>query len=198
MIKLSKKRYYILVFLLFLSVLYGYNKHSEVNNQRDYLNPQLTEMLHSFQNEAYITSVILYTLKSENEIPYAQWKQLKKGFKVLEQSSYEIEKMGRAIHPSRAKGLENATKNTSSLISSDLEYIEENFLEEDLDRLDIITFPPEAQSKLEHIYTTTSKWNEISSQYAVSTNSIKQTYWVKMMKEIQEPSIVFQHKYTDL
>ncbi len=195
--QLSKKKYYLLVFLLLLSVLYGFKKHSEVSNQQDYLNPQLMEAVHSFQNEAYLTSSILNTLISENQISYAQWEQLKRGFEVLEHSSYEIEKMGRAIYPRRAKGLENATKNTSYLMASDLEYIEDNFLEEDLDRLDTITFQPEAQSKLELIYKTTAEWNKVSSQYVVSTDIINQTYWVKMMKEIQEPSTVFQHQYSN-
>ncbi len=194
MIQLSKKRYYLLVFLLFLSVLYGFEKHRDVSKQQDYLNPQLMELVHSFQNEAYLTTSILHRLINENQIPYAQWKQIRRGFEVMEHSSYEIEKMGRAIYPRHAKGLENVTTNTSSLITSNLEYIEENFLEEDLDRTDIITFPPEALSKIELIYKTTAEWNEISNQYTVSTAIVQRTSWVKMMKELQEPSTVFQHQ----
>ncbi|OIJ09686.1 hypothetical protein BKP35_16145 [Anaerobacillus arseniciselenatis] len=195
MVQITKKRYYLLILLLLISVFYGFKKHGEVSNQQDYLNPHLMEMMHSFQNEMHLASSILHTAMTENQIPYAQWKQLNRALKVIEDVSYEMEKMGRAIYPRRAQGLENATKNTSYLIANYLEYIEENFLADNLDRLDSITFPTKVQSMLELIYETTVAWNEVSSRYTVSNDIIKRTYWVEMMKDIQDPSIVFQHQY---
>lgn len=153
------------------------------------------EMMQAMQNEIHTTSSILHTVVVENEIPYAQWIQLKNGFEAIERSSYELEKMGRAIHPRQAQGLQNATKTTSHLIVNQLNDLEDHFLDPNMDRLDIVTFPLEAHSILELIYDATFSWKEISSHYHVTTNSIHRTYWVDMMKEMQEPSILFQHHY---
>ncbi|MFN7249897.1 MAG: hypothetical protein ACK4M9_03810 [Anaerobacillus sp.] len=192
MINLSKKQYYFLVFLLFIAVLYGYKKHQEVSNQQNYLNPLLMERVHSIQDEIHTASSILTTAMDENQIPYAQWMQLKSAYKTIEDASYEIEKMARAIYPNRAQGLENATKTTSYLMASALVYIEDNFIEANLDRLDMITFSADEREVLEPIYNTTLAWRKISSQYYVVTSIITRKYWVDMMKEIQEESILFQ------
>lgn len=192
MINLSKKQYYFLVFLLFIAVIYGYKKHQEVSNQHNYLNPLLMEKVHDIQNEIHTASSILTTAMDENQIPYAQWIQLKSAYKTIEHASYEIEEMARAIYPNRAKGLENATKTTSYLMASDLVYIEDNFIEANLDTLDMITFSAEEREVLEPIYNTTLAWKKISSQYNVVTSIITHRYWVDMMKEIQEESILYQ------
>lgn len=196
LVQMSKKQYYLVVFLLLFSAFYGYKKHSEVSQQRDYLNPHLMQLMHTIQSEIHTTSIILNTIMTENQIPYAQWKQLKNGFEAIEHSSYEIEKMGRAIYPNHAQGLENATKTTSNLIVNHLIYIEDNFIDTNMDRIDKITIPLETHSMLELIYEAANGWNEVSSQYYVTTDIIKRTYWVDMMKEIQDPSVVFQHQYS--
>lgn len=192
MINLSKKQLYFLVFLLFIAFIYGYKKHQEVSNLHNYLNPLLMEKVHAIQNEIHTASSILTTAMDENQIPYAQWIQLKSAYKTIEHASYEIEEMARAIYPNRAKGLENATKTTSYLMASDLVYIEDNFIEANLDTLDMITFSAEEREVLEPIYNTTLAWKKISSQYNVVTSIITHRYWVDMMKEIQEESILYQ------
>lgn len=194
MIHLTKKQYYVFIFLFLVVVFFGYMKHTEVRNQQDYLNPHLIDMMHTIQNEVHITSSILHTAMEEKQIPYAQWKQLKSGFEAIEHSSYEIEKMGRAIYPNRAQGLAGTTKATSHFIVSDLLHLEEEYLEADMDPLDEVIFPPETHSILEPIYTTASEWKEISNEYHVRTNSVNQTYWVEMMKEMKKPSVVFQEQ----
>ncbi|WP_139192884.1 hypothetical protein [Anaerobacillus arseniciselenatis] len=184
-----------MVFLLFIAVMYGYKKHQEVSNQHNYLNPLLMEKVHAIQKEIHTASSILTTAMDENQIPYAQWMQLKNAYKTIEHASYEIEKMARAIYPNRAKGLENATKTTSYLMASDLVYIEDNFIEANLDRSDMITFSAEERELLEPIYNTTLAWRKISGQYYVVTYIITRKYWVDMMKEIQEESILYQKDY---
>lgn len=198
MVQLSKKHYYFLVFLLLLAVFYGYKKHEEASNQQDYLNPHLMSMINSIKNEIQIASSILDSATTENQIPYAQWIQLKNGLETIEHTSYEIEKIARAIYPSRAKELQNATKTTSYLMLSHLHYIEDNYLGTNMDRMDMITFPPAVQPVLEIMYNTTFEWREISSQYSVTNNIINRTDWVEMMKKIEEHSITFQEQYREI
>ncbi|MDG5788582.1 hypothetical protein QA612_13935 [Evansella sp. AB-P1] len=195
MIQLSKKQYYILLLCLFVAIVFGYIKHLESNSQREYLNPLLMEKMHTIRNEVHTTSSILNTVITENEIPYAQWIQLKNGVEMIEDNIYEMEKMARAFYPYRAKELQNATKVTAHLILNQLKYIEDNFLESDLYRLDRISFSSEPYGLLEPIYETIYSWNVVTNEYHVTTDIIKHTYWVDMMIELVKSSIKYQNNY---
>ncbi|WP_226683203.1 hypothetical protein [Sutcliffiella horikoshii] len=196
MFQQSSKQYYILVFLLFISVFYGFQKHVEEKKQQEYLNPHLKEMVWDLQVETHTTSHTLKSLMSENEIPYAQWLQLKEGFKAIENTSYEIEKLAKAIYPRHADGLQFATKTSANLITGELGYLEDTFLEEDMDRLDIVSFPKEVEATLVRIQDTANGWSEATSPFiGLPSNLLSQTDWVEMLKEMEDDSISYQDGY---
>lgn len=196
MFQQSRKQYYILVFLLSISVLYGYQKHVEEKKQQKYLNSHLKEMVWNLQVETRTTSHTLKTLMSENEIPYAQWLQLKEGFKAIENTSYEIEKLAKAIYPRHADGLQFANKTSANLIAGELRYLEDTLLEEDMDRLDTVTFPKEMEATLVRIHDTAKGWSEATSPFiGLPSNLLGQTDWVEMLKEMEDDSIVYQDGY---
>lgn len=198
MFQQSSKQYYILVFLLFISVIYGFQKHVEVNKQQEYLGPHLMEQVSSLQSETRTTSSIMQTLMSENEIPYAQWIQLKNGFKVIEDTSYEMEKLAKAINPRHADGLQFATRTSASLIAGELRYLEATLLKEDMDRMDTVTFPEEMEATLVRIHETAAGWSEATNPFiGLPSNLIDQTNWVEMLKEMEDVSIAYQGGYGD-
>lgn len=198
MFQQSSKQYYILVFLLFISVFYGFQKHVEVNKQQEYLVPHLKERVWNLQSETNTTSVIMETVMRENEIPYAQWVQLKNGFKAIEDTSYEIEKLAKAIYPRHAEELQFATRTSASLIAGELRYLEATLLEEDVDRLDTVTFPKEMEATLVRIHETAAAWSEATNPFiGLPSNLIDQTDWVDMLKEMEDDSIAYQDGYGD-
>ncbi|UAL48223.1 hypothetical protein K7887_04460 [Sutcliffiella horikoshii] len=198
MFQQSSKQYYILVFLLFISVFYGFQKHVEVNKQQEYLVPHLKERVWNLQSETNTTSVIMGTVMRENEIPYAQWVQLKNGFKAIEDTSYEIEKLAKAIYPRHAEELQFATRTSASLIAGELRYLEATLLEEDMDRLDTVTFPKEMEATLVRIHETAAAWSEATNPFiGLPSNLIDQTDWVDMLKEMEDDSIAYQDGYGD-
>ncbi|WP_404350055.1 hypothetical protein LG311_04480 [Sutcliffiella horikoshii] len=198
MFQQSSKQYYILVFLLFISVFYGFQKHVEVNKQQEYLVPHLKERVWNLQSETNTTSVIMETVMRENEIPYAQWVQLKNGFKAIEDTSYEIEKLAKAIYPRHAEELQFATRTSASLIAGELRYLEATLLEEDMDRLDTVTFPKEMEATLVRIHETAAGWSEATNPFiGLPSNLIDQTDWVDMLKEMEDDSIAYQDGYGD-
>ncbi|MGD6776781.1 hypothetical protein [Sutcliffiella horikoshii] len=196
MFQQSSKKYYILVFLLFISVLYGFQKHVEVNKQQDFLEPHLKEMVGNLQSETNTISSIMQRLMSEKEIPYAQWVQLKNGFNYIEDTSYEIEKLAKAIYPRHSDGLQFATKTSASLIAEELRYIEETLLEEDMDRLDTVAFPTEVEATLVRIHDTAAGWSEATNPFiGLPSNLLSRTGWVDMLKEMEDDSIAYQGDY---
>ncbi|TYS67471.1 hypothetical protein FZC76_12855 [Sutcliffiella horikoshii] len=196
MFQQSSKQYYILVFLLVIAVFYGFQKHVEVNKQQDFLEPHLKEMVGNLQLETNTTSVIMQTVMNENEIPYAQWVQLKNGFKTIEDASYEIEKLAKAIYPRHSDGLQFATKTSANLIAGELRYLEDTLLEEDMDRLDTVTFPKEMEATLVRIHDTVKGWNDATSPFiGLPSNLIDQTDWVELLKEMEDDSIAYQESY---
>ncbi len=198
MFQQSNKQYYILVFLLFISVFYGFQKHVEVNKQQEYLVPHLKERVWNLQSETNTTSVIMETVMRENEIPYAQWVQLKNGFKAIEDTSYEIEKLAKAIYPRHAEELQFATRTSASLIAGELRYLEATLLEEDVDRLDTVTFPKEMEATLVRIHETAAAWSEATNPFiGLPSNLIDQTDWVDMLKKMEDDSIAYQDGYGD-
>ncbi|WP_404461188.1 hypothetical protein [Sutcliffiella horikoshii] len=196
MFQQSNKQYYILVFLLFISVFYGFQKHVEVNKQQEYLVPHLKERVWNLQSETNTTSVIMETVMRENEIPYAQWVQLKNGFKAIEDTSYEIEKLAKAIYPRHAEELQFATRTSASLIAGELRYLEATLQEEDMDRLDTVTFPKEMEATLVRIHETAAAWSEATNPFiGLPSNLIDQTDWVDMLKEMEDDSNAYQAGY---
>ena len=196
MFQQSSKQYYILVFLLFISVFYGFQKHVEVNKQQDFLEPHLKEMVGNLQSETNTISSIMQRLMSEKEVPYAQWVQLKNGFNYIEDTSYEIEKLAKAIYPRHADELQFATKTSASLIAEELRYLEKTLLEEDMERLDTVAFPTEVEATLVRIHDTAAGWSEATSPFiGLPSNLMNQTGWVEMLKEMEDDSIVYQDGY---
>lgn len=168
----------------------------EVKKQQEYLNPYLKEMVWNLQVETRTTSNIMKTLMIENEIPYAQWIQLKNGFKAIEDSSYEIEKLAKAIYPRSADGLKFATRNSASLIAGELRYLEATLLEEDMGRLDTVTFPKEVDATIARIHDTSKGWSEATFPFiGLPNNLLSQTDWVEMLKEMEDDSITYQDGY---
>lgn len=198
MFQQSSKQYYILVFLLFISVFYGFQKHVEVNKQQEYLGPHLMELVLSLQSETRTTSSIMQTIMSENEIPYAQWIQLKNGLNVIENTSYEIEKLAKAIYPQHADELQFATRTSASLIAGELRYLEATLLKEDMDRMDTVTFPEEMEATLVRIHETAAGWSEATNPFiGLPSNLLSRTDWVEMLKEMEDDSIEYQDGYGD-
>jgi len=198
MFQQSSKQYYILVSLLFISVFYGFQKHVEVTKQQEYLEPHLKEMVSNLQLETRTTSSIMETFMSKNEIPYAQWAQLKNGFKNIQDSSYEIEKLAKAIYPGHADGLQFATRTSASLIAGELRYLEATLLKEDMDRMDSVTFPKEMEATLVRIHETAAGWSEATNPFiGLPSNLIDQTDWLDMLKEMEDDSIAYQAGYGD-
>ncbi|WP_404431389.1 hypothetical protein [Sutcliffiella horikoshii] len=196
MFQQSSKQYYILVFLLFISVIYGFQKHVEVNKQQKYLEPHLKEMVSNLQLETRTTSSIMERVMRENEIPYAQWIQLKNGFKAIEDASYEIEKLAKAIYTRHTDGLQFATRTSASLIAGELRYLEATLLEEDMGRMDTVTFPKEMEATLVRIHETAAGWSEATNPFiGLPSNLLSQSDWVEMLKEMEDDSIAYQAGY---